>query len=137
MVDTSSTSEVAAAPQPELFSRLQARLEPFRAAALGIAEGVQAVSPLVIASIQSRKPEGLKKSWKYNEIEGQEWYELVKQPKLLASNCKNTVEAKLWRAAIMHRMCQKVIYCLISKVRAVLQGKYHPYSVSPNGWTSF
>ena len=126
MTSSPSNPATTAAQQTALFNRLKNKLEPFRAAALGIAEAVQASADMAIASIKRRDPEYLNLVSQYNQLDGdEEYYEIVKELRPDAEDCKDTVEEHLWRAAIMHRMCQKTVYLLINKVRAALQGMFY------------
>ncbi|KAF2684281.1 hypothetical protein K458DRAFT_403950 [Lentithecium fluviatile CBS 122367] len=122
-----------------LFNRLKPKLAPIREAALGIASGSQTVSDQAIASIEPRDTDKFHKAWRYKDLEDEEWYELIKVSRLTGEDCKDSVSEKLWRAAVMHEMCQKIVYCLIVKVRAALQDdpdvlevRWCRYVVRPN-----
>jgi hypothetical protein len=54
MTTPRNLSKAATAPQIHLFNRLKSKLFPFRVAAIGIVEGIQAASDTAIASIESR-----------------------------------------------------------------------------------
>jgi hypothetical protein len=111
-------------PRSELYERTEGSLEVVRAAALGIAEGVEAVAENALTGIKLREAH-LLHTGEYEDIEEvMKFYKLEQSSRSGANvtNCKDSVEDHLWRAAIMTRMCQKIVYCLIDQVRSALKG---------------
>ncbi|KAF2243098.1 hypothetical protein BU26DRAFT_510290 [Trematosphaeria pertusa] len=122
-----AASSSSATPSIPLPTRLQRKLAPFRKAALGIAEGIQSTAESAITDIVRQDPAYdhlLPKSTYYKYVEDDvTFYEVTREPRASgATDCKGSVEASLWRGAIMHTNCQKAVYCLLEKVREVLSG---------------
>lgn len=129
-----AASSSSATPSIPLPTRLQRKLAPFRKAALGIAEGIQSTAESAITDIVRQDPAYdhlLPKSTYYKYVEDDvTFYEVTREPRASgATDCKGSVEASLWRGAIMHTNCQKAVYCLLEKVREVLSGKLSPVRI--------
>jgi hypothetical protein len=121
----SKTNATATSQSPD-FERVKATLSPFRAMSLGIGGGFHTGSHRVITNIEEvEDPEELKRSFPFKQLEDEDckWYKLTRVPESDGQDCKDSVSEELWRAAIMQMTCQKVMYCLIQKVRKVMKGK--------------
>jgi len=107
-----------------ILDRFRAKLSPYRQAAITLAETIYTVSDITITGIEPCNKRDLNLDKLYTHANRDLQFYAIKQERNSGKqDCREAISSRVWRAAILYRMCSKTVYCLIDKVREVCKGR--------------